>query len=98
MTLGPEKSLVHESSPSESVKNGASDDTIEKLRQAEAISFLQPTFAPKMMSLAKFLEPFDKTAMTDEDAAQKYSVYVAGYLKEQLADHFERHKNSAWYA
>ncbi|KAL5106879.1 hypothetical protein TcWFU_005708 [Taenia crassiceps] len=50
-----------------------------------------------MMHLSKFLEPFDESALTDEDGAQKYSAYVAGFLKDQLSDQFDRHKNSAWF-
>lgn len=70
---------------------------IEVIQKNESTTFLQPTFAPKMMHLSKFLEPFDESALTDEDGAQKYSAYVAGFLKDQLSDQFDRHKNSAWF-
>ncbi len=96
MTLAQENFDSQKATPEESSNNTSDAVTIEKIQQNEATTFLQPAFAPKMMSLAKFLEPFDKSGLTNEDAAQKYSVYVAGFLKEQLSDHFERHKNSAW--
>nr|CDS23391.1 arsenite resistance protein 2 [Echinococcus granulosus] len=70
---------------------------IEVIQKNESTTFLQPTFAPKMMRLSKFLEPFDESSLTDEDGAQKYSAYVGGFLKDQLSDQFDRHKNSAWF-
>ncbi|KAL7056197.1 hypothetical protein AAHC03_021045 [Spirometra sp. Aus1] len=76
-------------------ENGAV--SLQKIQQEEATTFLQPSFAPKMMSLSKFLEPFDKSILSDNDAGEKYSSYVASFIKEQLSDQFERHKKSAWF-
>ena len=69
---------------------------LETIQKNESTTYLQPTFAPKMMDVSKFLDPFDESSLTNEEAAQKYSTYVAGFLKDQLSDQFDRHKNSAW--
>ncbi|VDD77457.1 unnamed protein product [Mesocestoides corti] len=97
MTLAHEK-IGNQVAPSQdNVRETVDVQPIEHIQKSETTTFLQPTFAPKMMSLSKFLEPFDESALTDEDAAKKYSTYIAGFLKEQLSDQFERHKNSAWF-
>ncbi|KAM3186376.1 hypothetical protein ACTXT7_004441 [Hymenolepis weldensis] len=70
---------------------------IEMIQKKESAAYLKPAFAPKMMSVSKFLEPFDETSLTNEDAAQKYSAYVSVFLKEQLSEQFEHNKSYPWF-
>lgn len=70
---------------------------IEVVQREESAAYLKPAFAPKMMSVSKFLEPFDETSLTDEAAAQKYSTYVAVFLKDQIQEQFEHNKVYAWF-
>ncbi|VDN99099.1 unnamed protein product [Rodentolepis nana] len=70
---------------------------IETIQKKESAAYLKPAFGLKMMSVSKFLEPFDDTSLTDEDAAQKYSAYVSVFLKEQLNEQFEHNKSYAWF-
>nr|CDS29857.2 arsenite resistance protein 2 [Hymenolepis microstoma] len=70
---------------------------IETIQKKESAVYLKPAFGLKMMSVSKFLEPFDDTSLTDEDAAQKYSAYVSVFLKEQLNEQFEHNKSYAWF-
>ncbi|VDK88431.1 unnamed protein product [Dibothriocephalus latus] len=93
----PDISGSEAASPQEVGKTENGAVSLQKIQQDEATTFLQPSFAPKMMSLEKFLEPFDKSILSDNDAGEKYSSYVASFIKEQLSDQFERHKKSAWF-
>lgn len=97
MTLLTDRNKNHGTSVQMDINDHKDSNLVEIIQKKESAAFLQPAFAPKMMSVSKFLEPFDETSLTDEEASQKYSAYVAGFLKEQLAEQFEHNKTSAWF-
>ncbi|CAH8289609.1 unnamed protein product [Schistosoma turkestanicum] len=72
-------------------------DSEKNAVQNHGYSLRKGDFAQRPMSIKKFLEPFDHSSLTNNEAGEKYAAYKASFVRQQLEEFFERNKAYAWF-
>lgn len=72
-------------------------DSVKNTVPNHGYSLRKGDFAQRPMSIKKFLEPFDHSSLTNNEAGEKYAAYKASFARQQLEEFFERNKSYAWY-
>ncbi|CAH8618313.1 hypothetical protein MS3_00008637 [Schistosoma haematobium] len=72
-------------------------DSVKNTVPNHGYSLRKGDFAQRPMSIKKFLEPFDHSSLTNNEAGEKYAAYKASFARQQLEEFFERNKSYAWF-
>lgn len=72
-------------------------DSVKNTVPNHGYSLRKGDFAQRPMSIKKFLEPFDHSSLTNNEAGEKYAAYKASFARQQLEEFFERNKEYAWF-
>ncbi|CAI2732180.1 unnamed protein product [Schistosoma spindalis] len=72
-------------------------DSVKNTVRNHGYSLRKGDFAQRPMSIRKFLEPFDHSSLTNNEAGEKYAAYKASFARQQLEEFFERNKSYAWF-